>query len=53
MNEQYGNSGYNRVEENPYNQRDNEPQGNRYNNFVDRRYDEGGCMSSYINVLML
>jgi hypothetical protein len=36
MNEQYGNSGYNRVEDNGYN---NGQQGDRFNNFVRNPYD--------------
>jgi hypothetical protein len=40
MNEQYGNSGYNRVGENPFDQRDNGAQGDRYNNYAQRPYDD-------------
>jgi len=43
----YGNSGYNRVGDyanNPYDQRDNGPGGDRYNNYAQGRYDEGPGM---------
>jgi hypothetical protein len=39
MNEQYGNSGYNRVGENPFDQRDD---GGRFNNYATTSYDSGG-----------
>jgi hypothetical protein len=39
MNEQYGNSGYNRVGENPFDQRDD---GGRFNNYATTSYDNGG-----------
>jgi hypothetical protein len=47
MNEQYGNSGYNRVEDTGYN---NGQQGDRYNNFVQNPYDgtaANSCMSLF------
>jgi hypothetical protein len=40
MNEQYGNSGYNRVGDNPYDQRDGGAQGGRYNNYAERPYND-------------
>jgi syntaxin 1B/2/3 len=43
-NQQFGNSGYNRVGDygnNPYDQRDDGRQGDRYNNFQQGRYDDG------------
>jgi hypothetical protein len=39
MNEQYGNSGYNRVGDNPFDQRDD---GGRFNNYANTSYDTGG-----------
>jgi hypothetical protein len=45
MNEQYGNSGYNRVGDNGYDQRDPEAQGDRFNNYVKAPYDNTGCTS--------
>jgi hypothetical protein len=47
MNEQYGNSGYNRVDDTGYN---NGQQGDRYNNYVRNPYDaeaQGGNRTSY------
>jgi hypothetical protein len=50
MNEQYGNSGYNRVEDTGYN---NGQQGDRYNNFVKAPYDNASCRSSFPSILVL
>jgi hypothetical protein len=48
MNEQYGNSGYNRVGDNPFDQRDQRDDGGRFNNYANTSYAEGGGMFSPI-----
>lgn len=43
MNEQYGNSGYNQIDgygANPYDQRNNNNDGGRFNNYSQGRYDD-------------
>ena len=43
MNEQYGNSGYNQIDgygANPYDQRNTNNDGGRFNNYSEGRYDD-------------
>lgn len=43
MNEQYGNSGYNQIDgygANPYDQRNTNNNGGRFNNYSEGRYDD-------------
>ncbi|KAF2131939.1 t-SNARE [Dothidotthia symphoricarpi CBS 119687] len=51
VDQQYGNSGYNQLDgqgANPYEQCDNDPQGGRFNNYAQGRYDDPGLeMQSY------
>jgi hypothetical protein len=48
MNEQYGNTGYNRVGENPFDHRDDGAQGDRYNNYAVGTYDNRTLHSSLL-----
>lgn len=48
--EQYGSSGYNQLDgygANPYEQRDNDQQGGRFNNYSQGRYDDRMCPSLF------
>jgi hypothetical protein len=53
MNEQYGNSGYNQIDgygANPYDQRNNQNDGGRFNNYSQGHYDD--CKSSLSRVIV-